>query len=98
MFETKRLVEIGKEQDEDKKIKMVDEYVRQIESAYNSIEFPFFLVYDIIWNILTDAERKRFKNKKNKMIREILIDELDDLVTFVGARVLRLAGYNKKKV
>ena len=100
-IEEAKLLEIGKADEKDQ-LKLLDTYVNQVEEDMSSIEFPFYIINNILWEILSPEAKKSFKNffgrsSKRIMVKDILADEYDNLVTYVGVKVLHLAGYNKKK-
>ena len=100
--ETEVLIEINKEKDQNKKIKMLDAYVEEIEKRTAAIPFPYNMMYDIAWGILPEYEKKMFRNKfgyksKKAMCKAIRKEEIQPLLDFIGGKVLNLAQYNKKK-
>lgn len=89
-----RLIDLASDKQE--KLKLINEYTQKMQSDQALIRIPFMLIYDSIWRILASEERKNFRNKK-KMIRAILMDEHEQLVYYVGSRILRMPGYKKKQ-
>ena len=101
--ETKVLIGIHEEKDQEKKLEMLNKYVDEVEKKTASIPFPYSLFYDIVWNILPKYEKKMFRNKfgyisKKAMFKSIRKEELQPILDFIGGKVLNLAQYNKKKV
>jgi hypothetical protein len=96
------LLEMEQEKDQEKKLKLIDEYVADVERKLESIPFPYKMIYDITWGLLPEEERKRFRNRwgfvsKRAMINSLRVDEIQPLVDTIGMKVLHLSGYNKKK-
>ena len=93
---------IQAETDNDKKSELLNKYVDFVEQQLESIPFPYYIIHDIMWNMLSEYDKKSFRRfgftSKNKMIKSIRVDEYQPILDFIGSKVLHLSGYNKKKV
>jgi len=101
--EQDRLIIINKEKDQAVKIAMIDKLVSLIEKQLAQVDFPYYIIEEILWKILAEKERKKFKNmfgrkSKKKMTAAILVDEYQPILDFISVKVLNLSMYNKKKV
>jgi len=96
------LIKINEEKNPEKKMEMMNQMIDFIEDQLSKVSFPYFIIEDIIWKILSQDEKRQFKNRfgrvsKKKMIDSIRVDEYQPIVDFVGSKILNLSGYNKKK-
>lgn len=100
--ENKFLLDISKEKDRTKQLKMMNKLTEKIQKEIEQIPVPFFIIHDILWQILPEGEQKQFTKfgfkSKIKMIDSIRDTEYQALLDFIGKRILNLAGYNKKKL
>ena len=83
-------------------MEMMNQMITFIEGQLSKVEFPYFIIEDIIWKLLPKDEKRNFRNKlgrisKKKMINSIRVEEYQPIVDFVGSKILNLSGYNKKK-
>ena len=93
LFEINELEDNSKE----KKKRMYD-FISRMSDEMENIIVPTFFMFDILYKILDVNEKKKkpFKSKR-KMIKEILTEEYQDLVTLIGSKVLNLDGYESEK-
>lgn len=88
------LIEINMAEGE-RKADLIDQYAALIDRAMVDVHVPVDIVFESLWMILTEPEKKRFKNMR-KMKKSILVEEIEGLVYFVGDKILNLSGYKKK--